>query len=137
MSKIFVDTNILIYAFQSADIKLQTTAREQMKTLESKDQGVISTQVMQEFFVVATKKMGVDPIQAKKVLAEFENFEVLAVTPTLIYEAIDCTVTERISFWDALIVAAAQSSNSEQLWTEDLNDGQLIRGVRVVNPLVR
>ena len=73
MSKIFVDTNVLVYAFQSAHKKLQKLSRDRLKTLENDDQGVISTQVIQEFFVVATRKMGVDPIQAKKVIREFDN----------------------------------------------------------------
>jgi predicted nucleic acid-binding protein len=90
--------------------------------------------VLQEFFVVATKKLGVDPLDAKGILESFENFEVVQITPHLIRSAIDTSVLNRLSFWDALIVAAAESAACELLVTEDLSDGQVIRGVRVTNP---
>src|SRR5437763_9945863 len=111
MSKIFVDTNILIYAFQSTDRQLRKLARTRLKELEAPGQGVISSQVMQEFFAVATRKMGAEPLLVKTILKEFENFEVVSITPNLVYEAIDCSVTERISFWDSLIVVAAEKTN--------------------------
>src|SRR5438105_2470489 len=114
MSKIFVDTNILIYAFQAADRELRKIARSRLKELETPGKGVISSQVMQEFFVVATKKVGAEPLLVKAVLKEFENFEVVTITPNLIYEAIDCSVTERISFWDSLIIVAAENTNCEE-----------------------
>jgi predicted nucleic acid-binding protein len=106
-----------------------------LEELEKRRDGVISTQVMQEFYVVASKKIGVDPILAKKILQKFENFEVVTIVPRLIYEAIDCSVTAEVSFWDALIIVAAQSAKCDTLWTEDLNPGQVIRDVRIVNPL--
>ena len=135
MSKIFVDTNILVHSLQSRDPKLKQRARLRLKDLEKRHQGVISTQVMQEFYVVATKKMGVDPLLTKRILQKLENFEVVSVLPRLIYEAIDCSITSEISFWDALIVVAAQSARCDLLWTEDLNPGQIIRDVRIMNPL--
>lgn len=58
------------------------------------------------------------------------------ITPAIIKEATDCAIINRFSFWDALIVAAAESAKCEILWTEDLNDGQIVRGVRIVNPIV-
>lgn len=136
MSKVFVDTNILVYALQNKDRQLRARARSKLKELQDRDQGVISTQVMQEFFVVTTKKLGVDPVLTKRVLQKFENFEVVSIEPRLIYEAIDCSMTEAISFWDALIVAAAASAKCDSLWTEDLNAGQVIRDVSIVNPLL-
>ena len=63
-----------------------------------------------------------------------KHFEVVTVTPPLIREAIDCCVLNRLSFWDALIVVAAESSQAATLYTEDLNDGQTIRGVTVRHP---
>ena len=56
--------------------------------------------------------------------------------PEIIKEAIDCSIIARISFWDALIVTAAESARCEKLWSEDLNNGQVIRGVRIENPLL-
>jgi predicted nucleic acid-binding protein len=59
----------------------------------------------------------------------------VVVSPTLIKDAIDCSIINRLSFWDALIVVSAESAQCEILWTEDLNHGQIIRGVRIENPL--
>ena len=69
------------------------------------------------------------------ILHDSERFEVITITPELIKEAIDCIIINRLSFWDALIVGTADSAHCEKLWTEDLNDGQIIRGVRVEDPL--
>ena len=65
----------------------------------------------------------------------FERFETVTITPGIIKEAIDCGIINRLSFWDALMITAAESSKCGKLWTEDLNDGQVIRGVRIENPL--
>jgi len=58
------------------------------------------------------------------------------ITPEMIMDAIDCCIINRISFWDSLIVVAAESANCKKLWTEDLNHGQIIRGVQIENPLI-
>jgi predicted nucleic acid-binding protein len=96
---------------------------------------VIFTQVMQEFFVAGTKKLGVEPLLLKDILRSFENFEIVIITPDRIKDAIDCSIINRLSFWDALIVVAAESASCEKIWTEDLNPGQIIRGVKIENPL--
>jgi predicted nucleic acid-binding protein len=85
--------------------------------------------------VAATKKLGAEPLAVKDILNSFGRFETVIVAPAIIKEAIDCSIISRLSFWDALIVAAAESANCEKLWSEDLNDGQVIRGVRIENPL--
>jgi predicted nucleic acid-binding protein len=136
MSKIFLDTNILVYSLQRFDLRLQKNARRALKSLGGRDDGVISTQVMQEFYVVATEKLQVDPVLAKRILQNFENFEVVIVTPRLIYDGIDFSMTNSLSFWDGLIVAAAHSAKCDLLWTEDLNPGQVIGEVRIENPLI-
>jgi predicted nucleic acid-binding protein len=98
--------------------------------------GVISTQVMQEFYVTATKKLKVDALIVKDILHSFSHFEVVLILPEIIDRAIDCQVLNKISFWDALIVSAAQSACCEKIWTEDLNPGQIFQGVKVENPLI-
>lgn len=135
MSKIFIDTNVLVYCMDEFDRERRERCRLLLKSLKDDLQGVVSTQVMQEFYVAATKKLGVDPLLAKDILHSFKQFEIVIVNPSIIYEAIDCSVINRISFWDSLIVVAAESARCEKLWTEDLNDGQIIRGVRIENPL--
>ncbi len=133
MSKVFVDTNILAYALDLSDKKRQKKCRESLKQLVTENNGVLSTQVLQEFYVVATKKLGVEPLQAKGLLHSFENYELVTVTSSHIKEAIDCSVINQISFWDALIVVAAESAKCEKIWTEDLNHGQIINGVQIEN----
>lgn len=99
-----------------------------------KNNGVISTQVLQEFYVVSTKKLGVDPLVAKEIMHGFTNFEVVSINPELIMQGIDCSVLNKISFWDSLIVVAAESAHCTNIWTEDLNSNQVIRGVKIQNP---
>ena len=70
----------------------------------------------------------------KSILKQFENFEVVITNPELIYEAIDCSVMNRLSFWDSLIIVAAEISKCKQIWTEDLNTDQTIRGMKIINP---
>ncbi len=135
MAKIFIDTNILIYSMDRFDPEKRLRCRELLKTLKNDLRGVISTQVMQEFYVAATRKLGAEPLIVKDILNTFERFEIVVIKPDNIKEAIDCSIINRLSFWDALIVAAAESASCEKLWTEDLNDGQVIRGVRIENPI--
>jgi len=135
MPKIFIDTNILVYSLDQFEPQKQKKCRELLKMLTGDLRGVISTQVMQEFFVASTSKLGADVLTVKDILHSFERFETIIITPQIIKEAIDCSIINKLSFWDALIVIAAESAKCEKLWSEDLNDGQLIRGVRIENPL--
>ncbi|MFH2219309.1 MAG: PIN domain-containing protein [Pseudomonadota bacterium] len=137
MSKIFIDTNILVYCMDKFDEKRQEKCRLLLTSLTEDQQGVISTQVMQEFYVAATNKLGADPLLTKDILHSFKQFEIVIVNPEIIYEAIDCSIINRISFWDSLVVVSAESARCEKLWTEDLNDGQILRSVQVENPLKR
>jgi len=134
MSKIFIDTNILVYSLDQFDPIKQKKCRSLLKTLTGNLQGVISTQVMQEFYVTTVKKLGADPLLIKDILHAYGRFETVIITPDIVKEAIDCNIINRLSFWDSLIVVAAESAQCESLWTEDLNDGQVIRGVQVRNP---
>jgi predicted nucleic acid-binding protein len=136
MSKVFLDTNLLVYTMDSYDTEKKQQCRSLLKTVTRDMQGVISTQVMQEFYVAATRKLGADPLTTKDVMNAFTRFEVVGVTPDIINSAVDCSILNRLSFWDALIVAAAESAHCDFLWTEDLNNGQVIRGVKVENPLL-
>jgi len=131
MSKIFIDTNILIYASDQNDPKKQKKARKALKQLQGDSTGVVSTQILQEFYVAATKKLGMAPLAAKSIFHSFENFEIAVVDIPLIKEAIDCSILNPISFWDALILASAESAKCEALWSEDLNHGQTINSVRI------
>ena len=135
MSKVFVDTNILVYCMDESDKKRKARCRTLVEALVGDLYGVLSTQVLQEFYVAATKKLGADPLAVKDILHSFRRFETVVITPEIIKDAIDCSLINRLSFWDSLIVVAAESARCEKIWTEDLNDGQIIRGVRIENPL--
>ena len=134
-SKVFLDTNVLVYALDRHYRHKRERARELIRSLAEARSGVLSTQVMQEFYVVATRKLGVDPLEAKGILSSFGNFEVVEIAPRMVYDAIDCSVIDQLSFWDALIVVCAEAAACEVLATEDLTPGRVIRGVRVENPL--
>lgn len=133
--KVFLDANILIYAQDQDSPDKQRRSREVIAALADSGAGVISTQVLQEYYVTVTRKLGVAPLAAKSVLQTFKIFEMVQASPDLIDDAIDCSVLNRVSFWDALIIAAAASSGCAIVYSEDLNPGQTIQGVRIENPL--
>ena len=134
MSKIFLDTNILLYTLDANDKSKQANARKLIQTVAEQDIPVISTQVLQEFYVASTTKLGVEPLLAKNIMRSFENMEIVQITPYLIKEAVDTSILNVISFWDSLVVVAAESAKCELLYSEDLNSGQIIRGVMIENP---
>jgi predicted nucleic acid-binding protein len=96
--------------------------------------GVISTQVLQETWVVSVRKLGLDPLDAKEIIHGFRRFETVMVDPDMIEEAVDIHSVNGVSFWDALILAAAERASCATLLTEDMADGQVVRGVRITNP---
>jgi predicted nucleic acid-binding protein len=128
----FLDTNILLYAHDRADPVKQARAREVIAS--GKGDLVISTQVLQEFFVGATRKLHVPPQAAKRAIQALGVFEIVTVSPTRIFDAIDIHILNQISFWDALIVSAAEAAHCAVLLTEDLNHGQMVNGIRIENP---
>ena len=133
--KIFLDTNILTYAQDADAPEKQRRSRQVIEELAQSGGGVISTQVMQEFFVTATRKLGMPPLGAKAVLKTFALFEVVQVSPALIHDAVDCSILNELSFWDSLILAVAAAAGCATVYSEDLNAGQTILGVTVQNPL--
>lgn len=134
MSKVFIDTNIIVYAADKQDKKRSKLARKLLKELDSSNSGVISTQVLQESFLAFTKKLEIEPLKAKQIVERLTSFETVTIQTQTISKAIDISILNRLSFWDALIMAAAESAKCEIVYTEDLNHGQIISGVRVVNP---
>lgn len=134
--KAFLDSHVLAYAQDTASPKKQQRSRELIAALAATGTGVISTQVLQEFFVTVTGKLGVDALAAKAVLKTFSIFEIVHISPRLVEDAIDCSVLNHLAFWDALIVTAAASAGCSILHSEDLNAGQTILGVRIANPFL-
>ena len=132
--KTFIDSNVLAYAQDKAYRDKQKKSRKLIAELAASGEGVISTQVMQEFYLAATRKLGVEPLAVKGILKTFSVFEIVQVTPALIQEAVDCSILNTTSFWDALVLAAASAAGCTTVFTEDMNSGQRILGVKVQNP---
>jgi predicted nucleic acid-binding protein len=133
VSRAFVDTNILLYALDRGSPAKNAIARKVLEDVENR-QVVLSAQVLSEFYFMATRKFRVQETLARQLVDEYAEYEVVFIDPALIKEAIDCSILEQLSYWDALILAAAARARCEVLLTEDLNHGQVIRGVRIENP---
>lgn len=136
MSRVFFDTNILIYGADASTPAKQSVSLTLLEHAGVKKCGCISTQVLQEFFVIATKKLGVEPLAAKKLIYSFSNWHIATIALDDIQRAIDGHVLWQLSFWDALIITAASKLKCDVLYTEDLNHGQVINGIRIVNPYI-
>jgi len=134
VSKIFIDTNILVYTLDNKDKEKKKKAREVLKKIIDSYQAVISTQVIKEFYVVATKKLNIDPIIVKNIIHNFHNIEIVNNDLEVIEQAIDISVISQLPFWDSLIIAAAERANCEYIISEDINAGQIYRGVELINP---
>ena len=134
--KVFFDTNVLAYGFDKNDLKKQKIAQDLVREWLPSRKMVISTQVLQELFVVLTMRLKPSlPIEkARKVIEGFSKIEVSLIEPEIVLKAIDVSQKHKISFWDALIVSAASKAGCHVLFTEDLNHGQKIEGVKIVNP---
>ncbi len=130
----FLDTNVLIYSVDQADPAKQERALDIIALHAKARTGVISTQVLQEFFSAATRKLGIPALQARQHLREFRVFDIVQITPEIIEEGVDCFILNKISFWDGLIIASAVAAKCVEVISEDLSDGQSIQGVAVTNP---
>ena len=137
VSKIFIDTNLFVYSIDQKEPLKKDKAREILKKIIESHQPVISTQVIKEFYVVATTKLTADQLIVKSIIHNFRNMEVVNNDIELIEQAIDISVISQLSFWDSLIIAAAEKANCEYVCSEDLNAGQTYRGVMVVDPFVK
>jgi predicted nucleic acid-binding protein len=132
----FVDTNVLVYAHDRSETRRQPIARALLETLWANRTGRLSTQVLQEFYSVVTRKF--DPPmtrqEAREVIATYATWPVDGVDPAMIQLASHLEEQHQLSFRDALIVEAAIRSGASRLVTEDLQDGRVIGGVRIENP---
>lgn len=130
----FIDSNVLIYAEASDEPQKQTIALALLRRLKLSGEGVVSTQVLQEYANVALRKMGLDANHVRNQLGAHLQFEVVQVTPAIIQGALDVHQTRSLSFYDALIMQAAIVAGCDELVSEDLNAGEIINGVKIINP---
>jgi len=136
-AKTFVDTNILIYAHDIDAETKHATAKTVLRDLWSQRSGALSTQVLQEFYVNVTRKIAT-PLSRSSARAVVESYTAWCIDTTAaeISAAFRIEDEAGISFWDALIVAAARKAGAARILSEDLNAGQTISGVRIENPFV-
>ena len=133
MSKIFFDTNILIYSVDAANKGKHDRARDLLAEYTRINGGVISTQVVQEYYVVMAGKLKIKPHLVKELIKQLD-YQIVDVSFDIIIQAIDIQVDYQISFWDSLIVSSAITAGCHKILTEDLNHHQRIRSILIENP---
>jgi predicted nucleic acid-binding protein len=135
---VFVDANILVYAEDRDAGSKHTIARDLVADLWRTGEGVLSIQVLQEFFVTVTRKMPrpLDPHRALAIVEQYLTWRVVENTGDLLLAGIRLASTLKISFWDALILEAARVERCDRIWTEDLNHGQRIGDLTILNPFI-
>lgn len=134
MEKLFLDTNIIIYANDTRDRHKQDIALKLITGLMETNKGTISTQVMQEYAFVALCKLHQEYGVIVRQLKLLESFEVVRQSPDMIRRAVEIMHSYKIGFWDACIISNAEFANCSVIYSEDLNSGQYYSGIRVENP---
>lgn len=132
----FVDTNVLIYAYDSQAGAKQQRAQQRLSALWESNTGVLSVQVLQEFFNNATRKLR-DPLglaKAREIIRLYREWVLVPATPEQVLAATELMESYRLSFWDSMIVAAAEAADATVLLSEDMSHGQVIAGIRIENP---
>jgi len=135
-AKRFLDTNILVYAFDATDPDRQRVASGIVEAEIRTGTLTVSLQVLQEFFAVVTRKFKT-PVPARTARAAVDRFlryNVVEPTKPMLSAALDVTASHSISIWDALVLVAAKSADCDVLLTEDLGHGTKVAGVRIENP---
>jgi predicted nucleic acid-binding protein len=129
----FLDTNVLVYTDDATD-KRRARLAVAIVQQAMRDGGALSTQVLQEYYSVTTRKLGTDAAVARRKVEVFASLDVVQVDVSLILAAVDLHRLHAVSFWDALVLRAAERSGCDELLTEDLQAGRAIAGVRIVDP---
>jgi predicted nucleic acid-binding protein len=135
--KYFVDTSILVYAYDRAAGLKHERARQLVERLWASGQGVLSTQVLQELCINLRRKVTPPlPLHViRGLVQDYLSWETVVNTPASVLEALEIEVRYQTYFWDALILQAAETSGAAVLYTEDLNAGQRYGPIQVINPL--
>lgn len=134
----FVDTNVFVYSFDPTEPHRQQIAQALLDRLRVEDRLCLSTQILQEFYVTMTRKVrkGWTAEEAMAALDALSALPIVVVDPPLIRRAALLARAQLLSFWDSLMVVAAARIGAPVLYSEDLNHGQVIAGVQVVNPFL-
>jgi predicted nucleic acid-binding protein len=137
-ARLFVDTNVLVYAHDRGAGRKHELARELIERLWRERSGVISTQVLNELYVNVRRKAAA-PIsagEARKLIQDYLTWEVVINDGASVLRALEIEERYGLSYWDALIVQAAELSGAAVLYSEDLSTGQRYGSVEVVDPLI-
>ena len=130
----FFDTNVLAYTDDAGEPEKQAAALKLQAACHRRGQAVVSTQVLQEYFVTVTRKMGVDPVIARRKIELYGRMNVVVNQVDDVLAAVDLARLHTLSFWDALIVRAAQQGECRVIYSEDMQHGWKVDGIEVVNP---
>jgi predicted nucleic acid-binding protein len=130
----FFDTNVLVYADDKAASAKQRLAIELLAEHRRAGTGVVSLQVLQEYFVTITRKLNVDPSVARRKVELLAEFDVVEPDLADILAAIDLHRLHGFSFWDALVLRAAKEAGCKALFSEDMQRDREIDGVKIINP---
>ncbi len=136
-ASVFVDTNVLVYAFDLDAGHKRDVAKSVLKELWDRNSGSLSMQVLQEFYTTVTRKI-VFPLPrstARVIINHFSEWSI-QTGPAEILRAIEIEDEAQINFWDALIVASAVTAGATRILSEDLNPGQTIAGIMIENPFL-
>lgn len=134
--RVFVDTNVLLYALDvSAGVK-RSQAAGLIRSIWGQGNGCLSVQILQEFYVNATRKLPhpLSPDTTRRIVAALSRWQVHSPTAEDVLTAIELQQAAQLSFWDAMVLTSAGKLGCAVLYSEDLNPGQDIGGVRVINP---
>jgi predicted nucleic acid-binding protein len=138
IKKEFIDTNVLVYAYNTSDKEKQTKAQTLLAGLWDSERGCLSVQVFQEFYTIVTRKIS-NPLPAETattIIEDLGNWDYHKPDVSDVLEAINIQQRNNLSFWDSLIVTSAKKLGCEIIWSEDLSHGQFYEGVRVLNPFL-
>ena len=134
MARVFFDTNVIVYVQDSSEPEKKLRAQEIVKDAILNDSGVVSPQVMEETYVILVKKLGLDKAVAAAEVHRLTDFHVIDISSSIVLRAIEMQEEFQLSYWDSLIIAAAEFASCDTVWSEDLNDGQRYGSVTVRNP---
>jgi predicted nucleic acid-binding protein len=133
---LFLDINVLVYAYDSSAGQKHDRAAQLMESCWENENGCISIQVLQEFFVTVTRKIAtpLDYQSARQIVTDLTHWRLHAPVANDLFQAMDLQQIYQLTFWDALVVESAPSIGCRQLFSEDLNHGQVYGNVMVINP---
>jgi predicted nucleic acid-binding protein len=137
--RIFVDTNILVYAHDADAGEKQAAAAQALADLWESRNGILSSQVLQELYITLTRKL-TSPVTgnvARRLIRNYLTWDLVLNDGAIILYAGEIADNYQLSFWDGLIVAAAYSKNAAIILTEDMNHGQVVEGIRIENPFLK